>query len=112
MSNVVQFVQPLAWAVELDLRGDQAGTFADLFAWSSRPKRPPTYRLAALRCRIVAACVISDDVRRELHELAARCDQLWELPISLAGMRAIATGDVAAVRKLTRDSRVLERLNL
>jgi hypothetical protein len=106
----VQFVQPLGWMLDLDLRGDQVRTFAEVFAWSSKPRRAPTYRLAALRCRIVAACVSSDDVRRELHELAERCDQIWERPLSLAGMKEIATGDIAALRKLTRDARVLERL--
>ena len=78
MGDVIPFARPLGWVLDLDLHGDQVRTVAEVLAWMSRPKRRPTYRLVALRCRIVAACVVSDDVRRELNELAERCAQsLW-----------------------------------
>jgi len=55
VGDVIPF-RPLAWVLDLDVRGDQARTVAEVLAWMSRPKRRPTYRLVALRCRIVAAC--------------------------------------------------------
>ena len=109
MNNIVPFARPLGWVLDLDLQGDEIRSLAEVLAWCSKPKRRPTYRLVALRCRIVAACVMSPGVRERLLGLAERCDQIHERPISLAGMKLVATGDVSA-RKLTRDPRILERL--
>jgi hypothetical protein len=110
--SVVPFVRPLQWILDLDLRGDEIRTIAEVMAWSAKPKRHPTYRLVALRCRIVAACVTSPEVRQQLLKLAVRCDQVSDRAISLVGMKLVATGDVAALRKVTKDTRVVERSGL
>jgi hypothetical protein len=115
MGDVVHFARPLQWVLDLDVHGDEIRTLAEVCAWGRRPRRSPTYRLVALKCRIVAECVTSSEVQQELLGLAGRCDQISQKPISLVGMNLVAADDDAArkeLRKLTRDARVLKRLGL
>jgi hypothetical protein len=108
----VQLPRPLEWIIELDLHGDQIRTLAEAMATYPKRGRRPTYRHVALRCMIVAACVISPEVREQLHELAGRCGRLREKRISLVGMKLVATEDHETLRNLSRDPQILERLGL
>ena len=131
MGDVVQFVRPLAWTLDLDLRADEARIVAEFL--SQLPKRTLTYaalaRVVALHLQWLEGESAQSQVAREsfytrlraerervLPALVERCDRL-EGAVSLAGAALVARQPrdeqtVIALRRLTRDARVLERLGL
>ena len=132
MDNVAPFARPLGWVVDLDLRDRDALIAAEFLRELPRPKRQGSWSYGAvavwaqLNLDWLAAVDIPErslvllDVRaarqRVLPPIIERCAAL-DGHISLVGVALVArrTRDAAtgvALRRLTRDPRILERLGL
>lgn len=132
MRNVVPFSRPLGWIVDLELRDRDALIVAEFLRDVPRPKRGALwpYRSIAVWARLNLDWLTAADIpernlilldiraarQRVLPPIIERCDAL-DGYISLVGVALVArrTRDAAAkaaLRQLTRDPRILERLGL
>ena len=131
MASVTRFARPLGWVVDLDLRGDDARVVADFLRQLPRPKRGTSwsYDAVAIWAQInldVLETIDADPTsklqalretrQRVLPHIIERCAAL-DGYLSLVGIGLLArtspsTATSAALRRLTRDPRIHERLGL
>jgi hypothetical protein len=132
VDRVAPFARPLGWVVDLDLRGPDAIVAAEFFRELPSPKRHGAwpYDLVAEWAQLhLEWLAIADIPERHLLMLDIRAARQHVLPpmiercatvqgyLSLVGVKLVArrTHDAvtrAALRQLTRDPRILERLEL
>jgi hypothetical protein len=117
VGDVVHLPRALAWIADLQLSGWEAQLVAEALAGLPKRIRMRTYRYLALRLRILQELVVSDDVRRDLGPIIDRCGLVLAQNFVVTGAALVARqprdeATVIALRKLTRDARVLERLGL
>lgn len=114
--SVSQIVRPLGFVLDLDVRGYEALLIAEAAAGMPKRRAVWTYRALALRLQILERLVVSDEVRRDLAPLIKRCWMIRERRFSVVGAALVARdrdeATSVALRKLTRDPRILERLEL
>lgn len=132
MDNVAPFARPLGWVVDLDVSGRDAIIAAEFLRELPSPKRHAVwpYNLVAVWAQLHLDWLATADIperylilldiraarQRVLPPIVERCATLQGY-LSLVGVRLVArrTHDPAtctALRRLTRDPRVLARLEL
>jgi hypothetical protein len=132
VDNVVLFARPLGWVVDLELRGRDAIIAAEFLRELPSPKRHAAwpYNLVAVWGQLHLDWLATADIpernlimldiraarQRVLPPIIERCAALQGY-LSLVGVRLVArrTHDPVtrtALRRLTRDPRILERLEL
>jgi hypothetical protein len=132
MDNVAPFARPLGWVVDLDVRGRDAIIAAEFLRElpSPQPHGAWSYDLVALWAQLHLEWLATADIperylimldiraarQRVLPPIIKRCATLRGY-LSLVGVKLVArrTHDAvtrAALRGLTRDPRILERLDL
>jgi hypothetical protein len=132
MDNVAPFARPLGWVVDLDVSGRDAIIAAEFLRELPSPKRHAAwpYDLIAVWAQLHLDWLATADIperylilldirasrQRVLPPMIERCANLSGY-LSVVGVKLVArrthdSATCAALRRLTRDHRVLERLGL
>jgi hypothetical protein len=132
VTRIKQFARPLGWVVDLDLQGRDVQIVAEFLHSLPHPKRHASWPYGAIAVwaelnldwfatvDVPERNLVLLDIRaarqRVLPPLIERCAALAGY-VSLVGVALVArrtrnAATDAALRRLTRDSRVIERLGL